>query len=128
MIGLALAVANYEVDMYSNFSPLNPDLYPNAMDDPRNMKASTNMIRLIIMITTLLAIGCLVTRHYYKVVWLNKYFMQDSETHIYFQYQEVMQKNQNDLAIKQKKLLSRSLVLEILILMVCPIPYIDWYV
>jgi hypothetical protein len=84
MIGLALAVANYEVDEQGNYAPLDPSKYPNAMDDPRNAKNSTNMVRLIIMITTLLAIVCLITRHYYKILWLNKYFYEDSTTHLYY--------------------------------------------
>jgi len=90
MVGLALAVANYEIDMRSGFMPLNPIAHPNAMDDPRNKKASTNMVRLIIMITTFLAVVCLITRHYYKIIWLNKYFHLDSDTHIYYQFQEVV--------------------------------------
>lgn len=83
MIGLALAVANYEIDMSNSYDLLDPKLTPNAMDDPRNQKTATNMVRLIIMITTLLAVFCLVMRHRYKVQWLNEYFQQDSETHIY---------------------------------------------
>jgi hypothetical protein len=67
MIGLALAVANYEIEMSSNYELLKPSVHKNAMDDPRNQKTATNMIRMIIMITTLLAVGCLFMRHYYKI-------------------------------------------------------------
>ena len=74
MIGLALAVANYEIEMSSQYELLDPKLHKNAMDDPRNQKTATNMVRMIILITTLLAVGCLFMRHYYKVQWLNLYF------------------------------------------------------
>ena len=62
MVGLVLALANYEIDMHVNYEPLNPARYPNAMDDPRNAHESTNIIRLIILITSLLAIACLIIR------------------------------------------------------------------
>ena len=52
--------------------------------DSRNRHASTNIVRLIILITTLLAVTCLIMRNYYKVQWLNKYFKADQETHIYY--------------------------------------------
>lgn len=84
IIGLALAVANYEIDMSSQYELLNPQLIPNAMDDPRNKKTSTNLVRMIILITTILAIGSLVMRHHYKVLWINQYFQQDNDTHIYY--------------------------------------------
>lgn len=96
MTGLALAVANFEVDIQSNYPKLDPEVHKNAMDDPRNKKNSTNMLRLIILITTLLAVACLVTRHYYKILWLNKYFNQDADTHIYFQFQEIVVGKENE--------------------------------
>lgn len=42
------------------------------------------MLRLIIMITSLLAIACLITRHYFKAEWMNKYLDEENETHIYY--------------------------------------------
>jgi hypothetical protein len=36
MIGLALAVANYEIEMSSQYNLLDPKIHKNAMDDPRN--------------------------------------------------------------------------------------------
>jgi hypothetical protein len=71
IIGLSLAIANYEIDMSSQYDLLNPSVIPNAMDDPRNRKTSTNLVRMIILITTLLAVGCLIMRHHYKVLWIN---------------------------------------------------------
>ena len=74
MIGLGIAVANWEVDANLNYDPLQPHKYKNAMDDPRNKKVSTNIIRIIILVTTILALVTLIMRHYYKNLWINKYF------------------------------------------------------
>jgi len=92
-IGLAIAVAHYEVDMSRNFSPLDPMKYPNAMDDPRTKRPSTNLIRLTILATTLISIFCLIRRHYFRNLWLNKYFHDDGETYIYNQFRKVILDN-----------------------------------
>ena len=57
-----------------------PDLtkFPDPMEDPRNLHASTNIVRLIILITTILAIGCLIMRQHYKVIWVNTYLQTDN--------------------------------------------------
>lgn len=86
--GLLLAISNYEIGVSADYIP--PSLDIDAMDDPRNTHGSTNIVRLIIMITTLMAVGCLIMRHHYKILWLNKYFHQYSEDHIYYQYNEVI--------------------------------------
>jgi hypothetical protein len=128
MIGLALAVANYEIDIVNFQTKLDPDRIPNAMDDPRNAKDSTNLVRLIILITTILAIVCLIIRHYYKIEWLNKYFQDDQETHIYYQYNEVIIGKGADNIIERKRMINKEFFFEIFILMICPIPYWDRYV
>ena len=128
MIGLALAVANYEIEMSSQYELLQPNRHKNAMDDPRNQKTATNMVRMIILITTLLAVGCLFMRHHYKIQWLNLYFQQDSDTHIYYQYNEVIIGSLNDNMVERKRLWNRGFVTEIAILMISPIPYIDAYI
>ena len=97
------------------------------MDDPR-LSDTTNLVRLIILITTALAIVCLIVRHYYKIQWLNKYFQEDQETHIYYQYNEVIIGNHKDNIIERKKMFNKEFFFEILILIICPIPYWDKYV
>ena len=128
MIGLALAVANYEIEMSSQYELLDPKTHKNAMDDPRNQKTATNMVRMIILITTLLAVCCLFMRHYYKIQWLNLYFQQDSDTHIYYQYNEVIIGNNEDYMIESKKLWNKGFISEIAILLISPIPYFDCYI
>jgi hypothetical protein len=67
MIGLALAVANYEINIRGNYPSPDYDNLPDPMQDPRNRKPETNLVRIIIGVTTLLAVACLCMRHYYKV-------------------------------------------------------------
>ena len=128
MIGLALAVANYEIEINDYKTALDPEKYKDAMEDPRNSKDTTNLVRLIILITTILAIVCLIVRHYYKIEWLNKYFQEDQETHIYYQYNEVIIGKHADNIIERKKMFNKEFFFEILILLICPIPYWDTYV
>ena len=107
MIGLGIAVANWEVDAQMDYNKLDPTKYPKAMDDPRNLKVSTNIIRIIILTTTILAIISLVIRHYYKILWLNKYFYDDCDTHIYYQFQEVIVGKHDIVQLKEKKMLTK---------------------
>lgn len=98
------------------------------MLEPRNLKPTTNMFRLIVMITSLLSAGCLVMKHYYKVLWLNEHFHQETDTHIYVQYQEVLMDTQMHNLKKREKFFNFWIVIEVLVLLVCPIPYYDCYI
>ena len=126
MIGLTLALVNYEIDIANDQIPLDPSKYgDNAMLEPRNQKPTTNMFRLIVMITSLLSAGCLIMKHYYKVLWLNEHFHQETDTHIYVQYQEVLMDTQMHNLKKKEKFFNSWIVIEVLVLLVCPIPYYD---
>ena len=65
-MGLILAIINYEIEVNMQFTVLDPKTVPNASDTARNQKAPTNLLRLIILFTTILACLCLVMRHRYK--------------------------------------------------------------
>ena len=83
MIGLILTMINYEYDVVMYKTRLEPDILKNAMDDPRNAKNTTNLVRMVVLMTTVMSIICLIMRHYYKREWFNKYFQDDNETAIY---------------------------------------------
>ena len=84
LIGLVLAVIDYEIRADLKYTLPNPIDFPNPMMDYRNQRSSTNIVRLIILITTIVAIGCLCIRQFYKVKWVNLYFKNLNETHIYY--------------------------------------------
>ena len=44
------------------------------METDRFTNGSTMFFRYLILLTTILAIICLIARHKYKILWINKYF------------------------------------------------------
>lgn len=78
--------------------------------------------------TTLLAVISLITRHYYKVIWVNQYFYSGSDTHIYVQFQEMIMDPLSLNRRKAKQLITKTFLIEILILLISPIPFYDWYI
>mmetsp|Transcript_14350 Transcript_14350/g.22319 ORF Transcript_14350/g.22319 Transcript_14350/m.22319 type:complete len:132 (-) Transcript_14350:220-615(-) len=114
--------------MSTTYQP--PDMKHNSdpMDDPRNSRVENNWVRLIILITTLFAVVCLCMRTYYKVKWTNNYFQNDSETHIYFQYNEAIIGKKRDDVFDDRSFLNPSFFLELAVLLICPLPYYDRYI
>ena len=62
IFGLLLNIIDYEYDLQLKYVRPDAVLYPDPMKDPRNHHAMTDIIRLVIMITTILAIISLVMR------------------------------------------------------------------
>ena len=126
MIGLALAVANYEIEMLDEFgySVGSKHSEKQRVIDPDNVQR--NLVKAIVAFTSLLAVGCLAMRHYYKILWLNKYFHQDSETHLYYQFNEIIiGQDPTQHMIEKKRFFDRSFFGEFLVLIICPIPYLE---
>lgn len=125
MIGLALAVANYEIEMLEDFGEYEPNNFSkDRHPHPKNLQR--NMVKVIVFVTTVLAVGCLTMRHYYKILWLNKYFHQDNETHLYYQFNEIIiGKDPAEAIMERKRFLTKTFFMEVLILMICPLPYVE---
>ena len=86
------------------------------------------MVRLIILATSILSVLCVILRHRYKIEWLNNYFPSESETHIFYFYHEIIAGAENDIKENKKRYITKSFIMEILVLMLCPIPYFDAYI
>ena len=72
IMGLVLYMFHYETVIIK--TPYEKRvILPDGMDDPRNQHMSTNIIRMAIAITSILAIGCICMRQFYKVLWINTY-------------------------------------------------------
>jgi len=69
MVGLVLCVASNETNYFTHWKTVDPEKYSDAMDDPRHAKSISIMIRVISIATTVLAVYCLIQRHYYKNLW-----------------------------------------------------------
>ena len=143
LCGLALALVNYEIDI-SNKDYVIYDVdvittkYDDAMQTDRFKDGHSVLLRYFILITTALAIVCLVARHQYKIKWMNKYFnpaltreKRHADRSLNFYYNQAivgdgdeLMESKKDVLIKQKKLFNPNFCIECLILMVIPLP---WY-
>ena len=75
MIGTALAVVIYEIDVHNwNDHLIDTSSYPNPMDHPRNSYPWINPVRMVIVATSLISIYFLILRQYYKRIWINNFF------------------------------------------------------
>lgn len=86
------------------------------------------MVRLIILAASILSVICVILRHRYKIEWLNNYFPSDSETHIFYYYHEIIAGADKDIKANKKRYLTKWFIAEILVLLICPIPYFDAYI
>lgn len=97
MVGLVLAIIDYEFDVQIRYVKPDPIAFPNAMDDERNQHKFTHMIRLINLITTLIAVYSLFKRQMVKVEWVNTYFaVADQEALIFYQYDDIIVGNESE--------------------------------
>ena len=94
----------------------------------------TQILRYCILVTSFIAIVCLILRHYYKNIWLKKYFRIDakSEENIYFYYhQQILAGTNLDskaiITKKQKSFFNILFFVELLILLVFPYPFFETF-
>jgi len=129
LIGLIVYIIHYETIICTTpYEKPDPIKYPNAMDDPRNKHFSTNIVRLIIMITTLLAIACLCMRQYYKIVWINTFLQTDNQSHINYQYNEIVRGGDCDSIEDEIPMFDNNFFFDIFVLCLFPWPYYDTYI
>jgi len=81
MIGLFVAIFNHEYEIRSELHSIDKEKYPDPMLHPKNIHLTSFISRIIIGITTLIALVCLCLRHHYKLRWTNKYFKGQSKCH-----------------------------------------------
>ena len=98
------------------------------MDDPRNQHWTTNIVRLSIALTSILAIACVCIRQYYKVEWINKYLQKDNQSHISYQYNQIIRGKHCDSIDDDNVYFESSFIYEVLILSVFPLPYYDTFI
>jgi hypothetical protein len=78
-IGFIISIILYEFSILSNYEIFDMVKYPNAIDHPRVDNLFTEILRIIILTTTLLAVVTLIIRHYYKYIWLNCFFNRSND-------------------------------------------------
>lgn len=89
------------------------------------------MVRMVVVMLSLFAAGCLLMRHRYKSAWKTRYYNHDNLTYAYYGYQNsIGNLNPNDLYTPEKSesMISVSLFFELMLLLTCPIPFYDVYI
>lgn len=128
MVGLVLAILNFEHDVKNNSEPIDKEAYPDPMSHPRNTDYKSCIFRMIIALTSAVSLVCLYMRHLYQLKWMNKFLSSDDldPNHIKFMYDEIINSSSSNNEFGHRKhLITRYFVLEVLALSVCPIPYYD---
>lgn len=137
MFGLLLAIVDKEYHIRTYTEIIDIKTYPDANMLPRVTDWNTDVTRISITITTVMAMMCLIIHQYYNGEWMETYFAEGSApdpSRIEFLHYETEDKFMS----KKKKFGSDNSILnnfaykkfffEMFILMVQPIPYWDMYV
>mmetsp|Transcript_34676 Transcript_34676/g.53136 ORF Transcript_34676/g.53136 Transcript_34676/m.53136 type:complete len:121 (-) Transcript_34676:1979-2341(-) len=107
------------------------------METARYKSPHTQPFRLTIAGTTLMAIYFLLMRHYYKLMWIKKYFIIDSkgQENLYYYYnQHILGEGGETVdaqmirALRERRLCNTNLLMEIAVLIVIPMPYYETFV
>jgi hypothetical protein len=73
------------------------DEYPNASNHPRVDNLITLVLRFIILASTVLAVICLIVRHYYKNIWLNSFFNRTNDPFSPIFYDDLLKQYSDDI-------------------------------
>lgn len=79
MFGLLLGIADYEYGLtHVDSAKIDTLSHPDALQHPRTANTFSCLSRLIIFITSLIAIICLLIRRYYVRRWTQTYSQNDN--------------------------------------------------
>lgn len=127
MIGLLIYIVHYEAVICK--TPYEKTIIrPDGMEDQRNQHTSTNIVRLSIALTSILAITCICMRQYYKVLWINRYLQTDNQSHISYQYNQIIRGKHCDSIDDDNEYFDSNFLYEVLILCLFPVPYYDTFI
>ena len=99
------------------------------MDDVRNTSVLSQICRLGITSTSIMACVCLYIQNKYKNEWKKRFMTGDiiDPKDIHFMYDEIINE-QSDCFDQSERVLTRYLMLQIIMLMIGPIPGFDLYI
>jgi len=90
--------------------------------------ADVNFVRLVILIISCIGVFTLFLRHYSKAKWLNEDLPNEMTENLYTNNAiDYEQDFKNGLMFKRRIWFSSKFWIEAFCLLVCPIPYEDWY-
>lgn len=152
VFGLILTCVNYEIilDKYkpSELNINNRDHYLNnetAMESKRFKDPINLHFRWLVLFMSVGSALTMIMRHYFKVMWLKRYFNKSkgNQDDLYIYYNQIItggfdgkttafnSDSQNLLEnnkLYQKTLVNRFFFLEILMLLICPLPFYEHYI
>ena len=104
LFGLIIGMINYEYGVYVIKDVLNPEKYPDPMEDPRNNSMVSQICRIAITTTSIMACICLYFRQKFKINWSSKFMCTDNiadPNNVSFMYDELI--NETDECGIQRK-------------------------
>ena len=82
MFGLIIGVADWEYQIRNDLTAIDMKKYPDPNSHPRTMLHwcnKSNHSKLVIAITTFMAMICMFVRYKNRKIWLNKYFKDETD-------------------------------------------------
>lgn len=76
MVGLILAIINFEHDTTISEDAIDLNVWPDPMKHPRNTNSTACILRMIIALTSVLSLITLYMRHFYQMKWVNNFLQQ----------------------------------------------------
>ena len=108
ILGLLIALFEYELS------------FVVSADDRDSLTLGRNILRLIILITSIISVSTIVIRYYYKRKWQNLPIPKEVQNQIYNNdYTNLMRQN------RRKRFISYKFIIDIIICLICPIPYYE---
>lgn len=96
------------------------------MDDPSIEKQ--NFSRVLGLVWTIVTLGCLVMRHYFKFVWKKTAFSKDKGVILFYKYKEVTSVEIERYIPHVTTWLTPTFFIEFCAIAMTPIPYYDIYI
>ena len=128
MMGLLFAIIYYEHAVHSHSGPLNPKEFPNPLTLKRNTGSHSDICKLVIMITTIMAVVFLYLRQKSVVQWESRFLADNCDLKQGFQFlnEDIIGMFDKGDA-KYAKVVTQPFIIEVLILLVIPTPFYDQY-
>ena len=108
-MGLLLGIISYEIDIshYTNYD-IDPnhhgDLATLAMSTTRFTNPLQQLVRWTILVSSVCAVTCLLSRHCYRVKWTKTYFQKSSTDTMFVYYNEIIRSNLQSVRISETEL------------------------
>jgi len=126
-----MGITGFEMDvkcMAKNLECRTPEINGNAMMSVRFMQNHIYVFRLLIFITSLLGVACLFIRQHYKNEWFRLSKNQGIDSQNIFSFYSIQDQMTGNMKDYNNRRCSKFFIFELLILLICPIPFYETYI